>query len=69
MSYATAAPAAEVVAAEVIRERFLDAAFTAAATVGAAFGFSGRTVYETLAPLADGVALACVAAATEGGAA
>lgn len=54
--------------AEVVRERFLDAVFTASATIGAALGISGRAMYEILAPLADDAAAACVAAAITGGA-
>lgn len=38
---------------DTIREGFLDAMFTTAATIGAALGISGRALYESLAPLAD----------------
>ncbi|MBW0275012.1 hypothetical protein ATM97_27815 [Nocardia sp. MH4] len=62
-------PATDITpSAEVVRERFLDAVFTASATIGAALGISGRAMYEILAPLADDAAAACVAAATTGGA-
>ncbi|MFF0546933.1 hypothetical protein ACFYTF_29265 [Nocardia thailandica] len=49
----------------VIRERFLDAVFNAAANIGAACGISGRALYESLVPIADDAVAACLAAAGE----
>lgn len=49
----------------VIRERFLDAVFSAAASIGAACGISGRALYESLVPIADDAVVACIAAAGE----
>lgn len=50
---------------KVIREGFLDAVFTSSATIGAALGISGRALYESLAPLADDAASACIAIAED----
>ena len=50
---------------QVIRDGFLDAVFTSSATIGAALGISGRALYESLAPLADDAALACIAIAED----
>lgn len=50
----------------VIRDAFLDSLFTTSATIGASLGISGRALYETLAPLAEDAAIACVEAAKGG---
>lgn len=51
-----------------IRGALLDAVFATSARIGAAFGISGRALYESLVPLAEDATLACVAVATAAGA-